>query len=233
MTSGSRRKGCKADDPMNTPDRDILISRIVDGVADERDWSSMDDLARADASIWRDLALAQRQHTELTGVVTAALAAADRTDLPSPDSFLIADRAGTWPGRVMRWTGWGVAAAIALAWVGGLRQPPTPGGLGNTAGTPAGFEQLFTTPADALRAYLQKGQDTGQVIGQEPQKLILNVTPAVKGGYEVIYIRQIVERAVVPELYEFTDETDTGHVEIVPVVIPLAEPSADQPARSW
>ncbi len=48
---------------MDPLDRDLLVSRVVDGVASSADWAALDDLARTESSIWRDLAQAQRCNT--------------------------------------------------------------------------------------------------------------------------------------------------------------------------
>ena len=62
----------------------------------------------------------------------------------------------------------------------------------------------FNTAADAFQAYLERGQEAGRVVGEMPAKVLLEAQPSAQGsGYEVLYLRQIMERAVVSDLYEF------------------------------
>ncbi|MCC6675913.1 MAG: hypothetical protein IT436_02100 [Phycisphaerales bacterium] len=196
-------------------ERDLLISRVVDCRASAEDWSALDRLARGDDSVWRELARAQREHALLSGAVLDEVASADSVGLPEHHaaSFRLTSRiraAGAWGG-------WAAAAAVALAWMGGLPAggPGQPGAAGNQASV-----LPFSNASDALNAYLDLGKKDGRVIQQLPGKVLLDdPQPAADGqGYEVIFIRQIVERERVPDLYRFSRD-ETGGLTAVPVQV--------------
>ena len=57
----------------NNKGGELLISRVVDGVAQEHDWAEFRRLADQDPSLWRELAETQHNHTELTALVQAVM----------------------------------------------------------------------------------------------------------------------------------------------------------------
>lgn len=188
---------------------DVLMSRAVDGEATAGDWSELSTLAGADGGVWRELAERQRDQAALSRAVQVALVAADRVDLPRQAA--VSDQSGRVPaieivrGRsrmISTWGGWAAAAAIVAAVAlaprvgintGAAPRVPTAGPT-NTAG--------FADPAAALRAYLDKGQAAGTVVGEVPTRVLVDSKPIDGGGYEITYLRQIIERARVPELYQ-------------------------------
>lgn len=178
-------------------DKDILISRIVDREATLEDWAVLKALADADPSIWFQLAQAQQDQQALAAGLAIAIQIADGIDAPSEAAFL--HRFSRRMSLVGSWGGWAAAAMIAIALF--LRpygaDSPTP----NTAGPSL---PPLTSASDAYERYLDLGRREGAVLGEVPRKFLVNTFPRENGdGYEVIYIRQIVERAVVPELYRF------------------------------
>lgn len=187
---------------MTSPDRDILISRVVDGSALDHDWAAMESLAQKDPLLWRELAQSQRQHAALVSLVNEASRIADATDIEIPETHVIGRLSG-----VARWGGWAAAAAITVAWLGGLRTgvPVT-----NTADLTRGLgsSQKFDSPADALGAYLELGGQQGTVLGEMPAKVVIRTVPADDGSprYDVYYLRQIVERARVDDLYRMSND---------------------------
>lgn len=203
-------------------ERDLVISRIVDGRAGPEDWSALERLARADATVYSELARAQRDHALLSGAVVAEISRADEIGIPAHDaaSYKLVSRmraAGAWGG-------WAAAAAVAIAWMGGLPA----GGFGErgSAGNQASMLP-FGSASDALDAYLDLGKKDGRVIQQLPGKVLVeDPRPAADGqGYEVIFIRQIVERERVPDLYRFSRD-ETGGLTAVPVQVRRAPRSA-------
>lgn len=185
--------------------RDLLISRVVDGRAASEDWAALDQLAETDAAVWRDLAQAQRDHALLTGAVLAEVSTADHVAIAAHESpsYKLSARLRT----AAVWGGWAAAAAVALAWMGGLPARQDSGARGVEAGLGA---PIIQNASDALAAYLDKGKQEGRVIEQLPGKVLIE-DPRLTAdgqGYEVIYLRQIVERERVPDLYRFSrDET--------------------------
>ncbi len=222
---------------MDPLDRDLLISRVVDGVASDSDWSAMDVIARTDAAIWRDLAQAQRCNTDLTNAVHAAICGTDGVELATsagssvgawgrgredrdeaPVSFNIQEHAQKRFNAMARWTGWAAAAALALAWVSGVRTGNPSGGLARPEG-PAGAEASLlgtASASDLLAEYLRRGQASGNVVAEVPSKMMIEAVPMDDkvGGYEVYFVRQIVERTRVPNLYTFT-ESEGGQLQPV------------------
>lgn len=132
--------------------------------------------------------------------------------------------------------GWLVAAVLAVGFVtfairsGPIDRAGAPGGLMNeqmagsgrvTGGTAqAGLGSSLTaglsTPDEALGEYLRLGQMKGQVLGELPQRVMLQSRELGEGkGREVLYLRQIVERAVVKDVYKL-GTNDVGEAVMVP-----------------
>lgn len=180
-------------------DRDILITRVLDGEATPEDWAAFRALAARDQSVWAELADAQQDRAELASALAEAIAVADRVEAPidahAGERFNARLRTGA------AWLGWAAAATLAVgAFVGR-------GGLG-TAPAPAsdGAQQAGLFPInsaeDALKVYFDKGQQTGRVLGELPDRVLLSSQPLPDGsGFSVVYLRQIVERQEVPDLF--------------------------------
>ncbi|MFG0285719.1 MAG: hypothetical protein ACF8R7_14975 [Phycisphaerales bacterium JB039] len=196
-------------------DKDILISRVVDDEASPEDWARLKALAAEDSAIWRDLFETQRAHAELASAVDRELSVAEYIDAPVQDHLTIqlTDRVR----RGLSWAGWAAAAAVALAWVG----------LGPTAGD-QGPARAELSPTDYLQRYLETGRQEGLVQGEAPAKTLISAQPAPGGaGFEVIYIRQIVERAVVNDLYQIGSD-DAGNPRPIRVRMNATPPNAAQ-----
>ncbi len=202
------------------PDVDLLLSRIIDGEAGTADWSSFKLLAEREPSLWRELAEAQRQQADLAAEVACAVSVADAVDVPFHEHASVQLRERF--RLVGTWGGWAVAAMVALAWTAGLIGPSgQPGPSDNRASL---LPTSFGSPADALRYYVDEGQKQGQVVGEVPAKVLLNSRRQATGeGFEVIYVRQIVERAVVDDLYRFGSD-ELGQPVPVPVEFTPARP---------
>lgn len=177
-------------------DRDILMTRVLDGEATPEDWAAFRALASRDQSVWADLADLQQDRAELAGALAEAIAVADRVDAPiaahAGERFNARLRAG------VAWLGWAAAATIAVgAFTGRL-------GLGPDATPGAQEAGLFpiSSPEDALQVYFDKGQETGSVLGEMPERVLLTSQPLPDGsGFTVVYLRQFVECQQVPDLF--------------------------------
>lgn len=185
---------------MTGTDRDILISRVIDGEASPEDWSALKALAERDPSVWRDLAGLQQDHAELSGAMAEVVSIADGVDAPVELVGGVADR-----GRSLRmWGGWAAAAALACAWIvrgPGATEPLASPTKGQQAGLgPFGLSQNSGTD-DYFNAYLRAGQQDGRVLGEVGEPVLVQTIPHEEGGYEVRYVRQIMERRVVPQLF--------------------------------
>lgn len=209
--------------PMNRTAPELLISRIVDGEATPADWSAFRAQAERDASLWRDLAEEQRGQSELSSEVAAALSVVNAVDVPVHSEMVrrMSDRFR----QVGMWGGWLAAACVGLMWAGGHRAASA--GSGQEAGLVSSL-----SPASALQTYLDQGQSTGKVIGELPEKLLIRAEPLTEGdgtsitGYSIVYVRQIMERTVVKDLYRFGGADEAGEpravrVEFRPVGRPM------------
>jgi hypothetical protein len=193
---------------------DLLISRVVDGVAQDSDWAEFRALAEHEPSLWRELAETQHEHTELSALVAAAIAVADDVDAPVKEEM---DRRFSERMRLVgTWGGWAAAAAIVLVWATGG------GALGLLTGGPEVQQGNFgpsihypQTASDALQSYLDRGREERRVVGEIPSQVLLEARPLKAGGYELIYLRQIMERRVVKELNTVAQD-ETGR----PVAVP-------------
>ncbi|MCU0689662.1 MAG: hypothetical protein MUE97_07985 [Phycisphaerales bacterium] len=165
--------------------------------------------------------------------VLARIDAADAA--PAPRTLTSASSATAAP-RSDR-LGWLVAAMLAVGFVaitirpGNPLDPAAPVVLGPTAPTTitAGFgggtSPIFSTPSpvtsalspdELLGQYVARGREQGRVVGELPQRLVLETRPTSDGkGQEILYVRQIVERAIVPSMYRLSKD-DAGQPTIVP-----------------
>lgn len=196
----------------NTPDRDLLISRVVDGVASPGDWVEIDLISAADQNVWREIAQAQRDKQLLDFAVGRATATADRIDLPEPAPLVIIRRARM---NATQWAGWAAAAVLAVAMLV-VPNWNTPGTQTAGPSLPI-FDQPPTSADAALDNYLSRGKETGRVVRQLPDFVVLDSAPAADGsGYDIIYLRQIVERARVDSLSKYKVD-DSGRKIPLPV----------------
>lgn len=207
----------------STPDgRDILISRVIDAEATPDDWRDFRALAAHDPNIWRDLADAQLLHERLCEGFRATTAGADLVALPLPESDAkpLQRRLDT----TARWGGWAAAAALLLVWSTGslpLGQPRQ--GVQGASLLPAGPSLSDATPDQALARYLAAGQNTGVVVGEVPDRVVVETNPRDDGSVEVLYIRQIIERRVTDQIFrEIRD--DTGRLVPVPAKVSEIRP---------
>jgi len=221
---------------MNESRRDMLISRVVDGAADARDWDELFADAERDRSVWRQVVEAQRDQSELADVMGRAgevaegvdartsVARAARTPVTSSGRAAAGRRID--PGLDWgRWVGWAVAAAVIFAWSAGL---PGPVARPAQPGAPAAGAQLaglgpVATARDAFQAYLDKGREEGTVLSTEPRRVLLETRPIpAGGGYELIYVQQVMERAVVPHLFRVGGQDERGRPALIRFEQPVA-----------
>lgn len=208
------------DDMLTTPEdgdprleREVLIGRVIDGEASPEDWDALRALAASDPTLWNDLRWTQRQHELLASAVGERARVADHVDL---------DRALADPSPMVRrielagrYGGWLAAACLVLLWSLGINPLASDG-----AGQSAGLGPVVAAdpgPDQALRSYLDAGRRAGRVIDEVPQRVVVEARP-IDGGQrvEVLYIRQILEREVVDQVYGLTQD-ETGAEQTIPV----------------
>lgn len=185
--------------PELTPDEhDRLLSRIVDGEATSADWDTFRAVAAGDQAVWAELSETQRTAGVLSDALRARSAIADTVDLP--EDFLH-DPARTQRrfDAIGRWGGWAAAAAILLVWfTGGI-----PAGLTDAGPTQqASLIPLSSaSPEQAFDQYMHAGQARGSVVDELPNPVLVSAEPLNDGTVRVTFIRQIVERKIVNEVY--------------------------------
>jgi hypothetical protein len=178
---------------------DLLVSRVVDGEATRAERDELSRLAELDGRVWKLLAEAHADHAALVRHVGSAVALAERVEAPVHE--LSIERLQSRSRLMGQWGGWAAAAAVLLAVAAGPRlgiNGSAP--ISNSAGlvpTPT-----FADAGQALSTYLDQGKKEGLVVGEVPTRVLLEKRPLPEGGYEVVYLRQIIERAKVPGLYQ-------------------------------
>ncbi|MHC5112803.1 MAG: hypothetical protein ACYTGP_00070 [Planctomycetota bacterium] len=210
---------------MNDDHLELLISRIVDGDADARTWEEIASIAADRPTVWRELAETQRDHSAIQRTMGRAQAVAETVPTPhagrgttyglSIHTEPVAVRPRWW-----NWSGWAVAALVALAWAVGFNGLPNGPRLdGSLEGGPAMHEAglvPISSAQDAFREYMSRGQEEGTVLSTEPRRLLVRTAPAPdEGGIEVIFIQQIMERTVVPDLYQLQGTDEQGRPSLV------------------
>ncbi len=222
-------------------DGDLLISRIVDGEASEGDWTTFRSVAEREPSLWRELAEYQRDQAELSTIVSAAIRVADGVEAPVQEEMgrRFSDRTRL----VSTWGGWAAAAALVLAWTTGAWNNRTPAPIGNHSDL-SGLSSLQPrevmdkyvsegklTPTDLYDLYLDSGKERGTVVGEIPDRVLVSARPMkAGGGYELTYIRQIMERVHVKELNRVAHD-EFGNPIGVPIGIPTEVAPATVPDR--
>lgn len=226
---------------------DLLISRVVDHDAAPSQWAAFESAAGTNTAAWRELAMAQRDALALAQSAHAAAARASALRLPSEADALRPirleearrelDRSESSFKRVLSpargYLGWAAAAVLAIGFYSGrLNLPqnstiaPVTAGLGNQV-VPT---TLASPTEDHLARYLDQGHEEGRVVGELPDKVLIRATPtAMKDGsigYDVYYVRQILERAQVPDLYTFgATQDELGRATIQPVPVRINAPA--------
>lgn len=190
------------------PDADqveLLISKAVDGRATRLDWAVLEIAAHEKPVVWRELALTMRDNALLEDAVHRAGDRAEQVALP------VSEAAPSGTSTLRTWGGWAAAAVLGIMFVAqwrNLANKPAP--LGGASQPQVAGLGAFTAD-EAREAYLARGKQDGSVLGEMPAKVIVQGSPAQNGqGYEVVFIRQIVEKARVDDLVRFTNDEAGG-----------------------
>ena len=215
----------RAADALPDPERDLdlLMARIVDGEAAAADWKKFQGEAQREPSLWRELAEWQRQHAVMTAAMGSAIDVAEAIEAPAREGLSI--RFNDRLRLVGMWSGWAVAATLALAALSARIQPEPstlPDGSARVAvGTDMRQDASFVPlagnkpssktaqipAADLFRAYVAQGLEQGTVLGEMPRRIVAEPRLLPDGQVELLYARQILERQVVPQWYRVgTDE---------------------------
>jgi hypothetical protein len=140
-------------------------------------------------------------------------------------------------GRSRGYLGWAAAAVLAVAFYSGRLNSNSSSNmsanLGNSqsAGLVPTFGNATPNPTeDYLARYLDQGHEEGRVVGELPDKVLIRATPTTMKdgsiGYDVFYVRQILERAQVPDLYTIgATQDELGRATIQPVPVRINTPA--------
>ena len=177
---------------------EVLLSRAVAG-----DRTALDEVRRRgtrDASVLDELALWQADELRLARVARELHATADRVETPRAERG-----ARRWSGL-----GWAVAAVLAVVW---SLQALAPSNPADRRASVAGVAPGFASSDEAFDAYLSKAREEGVVTGDVAPPTLLRSRELGGGrGFEVVIVRQIIERRVSPEIYRVAPMGETGQL---------------------
>ena len=190
---------------------EVLFGRVVDGEATPDDWSELERMAGADATVWTRLAGAQRAHARLERAVDDVIAIAELVDVPLARRLTVT----TVVGRIREYGGWALAAAIVLVWlVSGPAWVREPGSAGSTV-----IQAADVGADEHYNRFVGAGLADGSVV-REMAPRVVGVRPIRAEGatrYEVLVERGVVERQVVEDLDVLRPSTrDDGVTTFVP-----------------
>lgn len=207
---------------MNLTNDDNLLSEIVDGGSIERAWNEWETRADADpasaAAMWRRLACAQRDQLALIRAMNSAAARSEEMQCSLAGAIGRDEERTVSPGQgrigtARTWFGWAAAAIVVLTvTMMQLREPAHE----SADSTGSAIQHAGWSPQQHFQQYLQQGREQGTVIGELPRRVLIDARPSASGiGYDVVFLRQIQERATVPDLYEIAGTDETGRVQMV------------------
>ena len=199
---------------MSNEHEQLLVSRVIEPDATSEAWDELTAAAISNPTLWRQTAEALRDHHAMTRAVNASVVIADDVSTTPRTSRLAhrwaVDAVPSERRQLLRWSGWAVAALVALAWVSGLSNVRSNGTMN------AGFVSSTLTAAEHLENYYTQGRREGRVFDEVPEKILVQTRPSPTGdGVEIIFIRQILERTTLPGLYHYQGEDESGRPMLV------------------
>jgi hypothetical protein len=216
-------------DNQSNLDQEVVFSRLLDGRGRAADWQRLREATAADASAWDRLIGSAGDQDVLGDVVGLAGERADACDAdtstpPAPLAFPSAQ--GRRADRAVRAArlGWLVAACMALGMVSVYMRPAAPSS-GMQGANLAPFSLDNYSSNDLMNKYKDRASKEGTLVGELPQRLVLETRPSSDGkGYEVLYMRQFIERVVVDDMYKFATD-DVGRPVMVPGSLQKEKPA--------
>lgn len=194
---------------------------MMAGEADAADFRAFESLAKSEPKAWERLARALRDELDMRSALYAedhaarAEAEITRAATQRPGR----DQAQRRPGSIApvftfrAWSGWATAAMIAIAWTIFAVAPTEPHEPMTSPAPRAQFASY--TVDDAYERYLELGRSEGRVIRELPARMI-EMESDEDGGMVVYYIRQLLEREYVNEMYRY-GEDELGRPLPVPI----------------
>lgn len=188
---------------------DDTIDQVFARPGDDSAWQRLESTAAADPSLWRRFAEASRVESRMKETAALMREVADRVPLPPGAAF----RRNRWTRRLPRIA---AAALLMAAAVGTDRLVTRPWPSAPARDVPASADEV-------LADYLDRGERAGRILRSLPE-LVLEQRPAASGaGVEVFYVRRILERRVLPAVYELLRD-ERGEPVAVPVAMERLKP---------
>ncbi len=198
---------------MSNEHNELLVSRVIEPDATSAQWDELMAAAEADPDLWQRTVQTLRDQQAITRAVNASVAIAEGVSSRQdrrPGRNVEVDRSPLGRPQLSRWSGWAVAALVALAWVSGLSN------FGSNGAMTAGIGPSTLTAAEHLENYKTQGRREGRVFDEVPEKILVQTRPSPTGdGIEIIFIRQILERTTLPGLYHYQGEDESGRPSLV------------------
>ncbi len=157
---------------------EILIDRVIGRDDQPADWRELRSLAAGDQDLWKRLIDSMEDETLLRAASTGYLRLAEAVEAPLPTAGHSWSRSAS---RFLAPLGWIAALAMALLWI---TYPP--GSFGNQA------SEMVVAPAFVA---------DGEIITELPRVLVSSEPSASGDSFELLYMRRILERVQVDELY--------------------------------
>ncbi len=198
---------------MSNEHNELLVSRVIEPEATSAQWDEFTAAADADPELWRTTVMTLRDQRAITRAVDASVAIADDVSsrqVHQARRHVHDDHSRQERPHLLRWSGWAVAALVALAWVSGLSN------FGSTGTMTAGLGPSTLTAAEHYQSYLDQGRREGWVFDEVPEKILVQTRQLPTGDQiEIIFLRQILERTTVPDLYQYQGEDESGRPTLV------------------
>ncbi len=108
---------------MSNEHNELLVSRVIEPDATSAQWDELTAAAETDPELWRTTVMTLRDQRAITRAVNLSVAIAeDVSSLQVHQSGrnVEIDSSALRRPQLSRWSGWAVAALVALAWVSGL-----------------------------------------------------------------------------------------------------------------
>lgn len=186
---------------MSENTQDHLIARIAGNEATRDEFALFESEAEGDPRLWESLARTLRDELQLRAALDAAIATNAEADIERAQT-LIAGEAPRAQRPWRTWSGWAAAAVLAIALTFSMLIPVGPVDTESSPGEATGRAVPASLTVDeAYETYLDLGEREGRLVMQMPSVMI-EARPIDEGGYEVLYLRQVLERETVNGMYE-------------------------------
>lgn len=180
---------------MNDDRLDLLVSRAIDRVASDAEWQELEMAAGVGPEPWERLAQTLRAEGRVASGLLGAVAVADAVALPAPRVA----------SRFVRLRHGIAAAAIVMALVAGWSAR----GLVASDPAPRGENATLLDYDDAFARCVAAGVRSGTLVDELPVEVVHQAKTSSGNAFEVYFVRRLVERRVLPELYRI-DQDERG-----------------------